>query len=139
MEADRDLDDSAASELERKLLAGEITHREAEATALEAIKEVAQRLAEGTLDPGHGALAIYQWAWHAGAWRDDDPSELRQWGSCFVQLHDALEPEQAHLGRAAADETLTIEFARALLDGASPPDWLDRDRVGDIDTLSDTL
>jgi len=116
MEADRDLDGSAGVELERKLLAGEITHREAEATALEAIKEVAQRLVEGTVDPGHGALAIYQWAWHAGAWRGDDPSELlQQWGSRFVQLHDALEPEQAHVGRAAADEALTIEFARAPL------------------------
>jgi hypothetical protein len=121
------------AELSRRLLAGEVDHREAAYIAGEAIRRIADRIIEDREDPLRGAMAIYGWARAAGAWDDDgDPfPELRSWGAEFLQLGDALEERQDTEGDRTALQALIRGYARAFLTDTQPPVW-ELDRQGHL-------
>jgi hypothetical protein len=113
-----------AAELRRKLLAGEIDVDKAASAADEGIRKLAGRIVEGQVDPMRGALAVYTWAWMAGAWDDDDSlPELQHLGAEFLQLSDAMEFNQDDPHQAAAIGSLIQASAKAVLDGIELPIW----------------
>jgi hypothetical protein len=128
-----DVERREEADLSRRLLAGEVDHREAASIAGEFIRRIADRIIEDREDPLRGATAIYGWARAAGAWDDDGHPfpELRSWGAEFLQLGDALEERQDNEEDRTALQALIRGYARALLSDTQPPAW-EIDRQGHL-------
>jgi len=88
------------------------------------IRQLAQEIASGAVDPRQGANSIYGAAWESGAWDDGSECEdLADPGAAFVQLAYELARSDDDPELMAAWQKLTREAAEAYVAGRALPDW----------------